>query len=270
MRFLFWNINDRPIHGSIAQLVVDHDVDILVLAEARSHISKLLAAINPIGNAEFYQIDSPGCERINIFARFPACFAKACYETSHMTTQHFSPPGVDSFLLVGVHMPSKWNADERDQAGHCEDLATAIAEVEDQVGHTRTILVGDVNQNPFEEGMLSAKGLHAVTSADVARRESRKFNKQPYRMFYNPMWGKFGDTTAGPSGTYFHVSSKKCEIFWHILDQVLIRPNLLSRFQQNSLQILSGHSGMTFLNNKGRPSKTNASDHLPILFEMSI
>jgi hypothetical protein len=270
MRFLFWNIQEKPNHGSVAQLTVDHDLDILVLAEARSQVSPLLTALNPNGSAEFHVIESLGCERLNIFARFPARFAHICYETPRVTVQHFSPPGIESFLLVGVHMPSKLHADEKDQAGHCEDLAQDIAEVEDEIGHTRTILVGDVNQNPFEEGMISAKGLHAVMSADIARRGSREFNHKTYRMFYNPMWGRFGDTTSGPPGTYFHASAKKCETFWHILDLVLIRPVLISRFQHNSLQILAEHSEGSFLSSNGRPSRTVASDHLPLLFEVSM
>ena len=47
MRFLFWNIQEKPNHGNVAQLTVDHDLDILVLAEARSQVSPLLTALNP-------------------------------------------------------------------------------------------------------------------------------------------------------------------------------------------------------------------------------
>lgn len=270
MRFMFWNIRESPNHGNIAQLTVDHDLDILILAEARSQISGLLTALNPVGSADFHEIESLGCEQITIFARFPAQFAQLCYETPRVTVQHFSPPGIESFLLVGVHMHSKLWADEKDQAGQCEDLAQDVADVEDKIGHTRTILVGDLNQNPFEEGMISAKALHAVMSADIAKRESREFNRKRYRMFYNPMWGKFGDTTSGPPGTYFHSSSKKCETFWHILDQVLIRPELMSRFQHQSLQVLAQHSMGSLLNRNGRPARAVASDHLPLLFEVSM
>lgn len=270
MRFLFWNIHEQPNHQAVAQLAVDRDLDVVILAEAQSQMSHMLSALNPKGTADFHAVDTPGCERVQIFTRFPATYVQALYETPRVTMQHVTPPGIDTFLLVAVHLPSKRNADAQDQAGHCEDLAHAIAEVEDDIGHTRTVLVGDVNQNPFEEGMLSAKALHAVMSTDVAKRSTRKFNSKPYRMFYNPMWGKYGDTTPGPSGTYYHASSKKCETFWHILDQVLVRPELVAKFQNDELEIIEGHSCGSFLNRRGRPSKAIASDHLPVYFEISM
>jgi hypothetical protein len=78
--------------------------------------------------------------------------------------------------------------------------------------------------NPFEDGIVAANGLNAVMSRDVAARESRRVQRKDYTFFYNPMWGHFGDATDGPSGTFYRGSSEQVEYFWHMFDQVLIRP----------------------------------------------
>ena len=39
---------------------------------------------------------------------------------------------------------------------------------ETKAGHTRTILVGDLNVNPFEVAVVGAHGLHAVMAKQVA------------------------------------------------------------------------------------------------------
>jgi len=44
----------------------------------------------------------------------------------------------------------------------CIRLADEIRREELGIGHERTVLMGDFNMNPFEIGMISATGLHAV------------------------------------------------------------------------------------------------------------
>src|SRR4029077_188153 len=107
------------------------------------------------------------------------------------------------------------------QAHAVTGLRYLIEQAEQQVGHGRTVLVGDWNMNPFEEGMISAAGLHGVMTRDLAIQGSRIVDRETYRFFYNPMWGRFGDTTPGPPGTYYHRSSEHIAYFWHLFDQVL-------------------------------------------------
>jgi hypothetical protein len=183
MRFIFWNIRKAAIHDRVAQLVIDRDIDVVVLAEARDQIPHISSSLSSLSNTSFYTFDSIGCERINIIAKFPPNMASICYETPNFTILHFSLPGLDSFLLVAVHLPSKIWANPMDQAGQCEDLAEIIVEAENRIGHTRTMLLGDINQNPFEEGVISAKGLHAVMSINIARKETRKFYKKNIDFF---------------------------------------------------------------------------------------
>lgn len=85
-------------------------------------------------------------------------------------------------------------------------------------------------------------------------------------MFYNPMWSFLGDDRK-PYGTYYYGGSGIDNTYWHIYDQVIIRPALRERFVDNNLKILTETSSRYLLNSKGHPD-TEISDHLPIMFEI--
>jgi hypothetical protein len=148
-------------------------------------------------------------------------------------------------------------------------MSANIREIESRIGHSRTVLVGDLNMNPFEEDMISANGWHAVMTRDIARKGTRVVQKEAYPFFYNPMWGHFGDDTQGPPGTYYRWKGSLSEYFWHIWDQVLIRPDLLELFDGASLQILTECRSISFVKSSGIPN-ARLSDHLPLLFALEI
>jgi hypothetical protein len=84
------------------------------------------------------------------------------------------------------------------------------------------------------------------------------------------MWNFFGDARGDkPPGTYYRAGSDNVEYFWHTFDQVLIRPDLLDRFESGKLRILTTDGIAGFLRN-GIPNKSNASDHLPLLFKIAL
>lgn len=118
--------------------------------------------------------------------------------------------------------------------------------------------------------MICADGLHAVMTKDIAIKRSRTVRQQAYPYFYNPMWGRFGDTTKGPPGTYYHSRANYHEYFWHMFDQVLIRPELLGTFDSETLQILTECGETMFLRRSGEPDATRISDHLPLVFTLKV
>ena len=100
------------------------------------------------------------------------------------------------------------------QAFECMKLDTQIAREEDQAGHRRTVLLGDLNMNPFEPGLVGAGGLNAVMSRQIASRATRTVQGTEYRFFYNPMWGHFGDRRNHTAGSYFYASSEHVSYYW--------------------------------------------------------
>ncbi len=52
-------------------------------------------------------------------------------------------------------------------------------------------------------------------------------------------------------------------------DQVLVRPALLTRFVTSELRILTDDGLAPFHTARGRPSRSLASDHFPVLFQLN-
>ncbi|NKB18146.1 MAG: hypothetical protein HC770_08835 [Pseudanabaena sp. CRU_2_10] len=149
-------------------------------------------------------------------------------------------------------------------------MPTKIRRVEAELGHSRTIVVGDLNLNPFSNGVVSARGLHGVMTQGIARKEDRKIQGRVYPFFYNPMWKHLGDRANSPPGTYHYRKSDHVCYFWNIFDQVLVRPALLDLWDEESLQILTGDGQQSFLTPSGFPNAKSFSDHLPLLFRLNL
>jgi exonuclease III len=176
--------------------------------------------------------------------------------------------GIPEVNIAGVHFPSKVNLEGIDQALVATSFMSDLQNLEAEFSNDRTILVGDLNMNPYEAGVVGAQTIHGVMSREVARRGERVIGGRTYKFFYNPMWGCFGDRTPGPAGTYFLSSTKPTNAFWQIYDQVLLRPSLMDSLR--ALQILDSDGQESLLTRSGRPGREGISDHLPIFFEIDL
>jgi hypothetical protein len=277
MNFLFWNIGNSVSPDIIARLARRHQVDVLMFAESHLTPGDLLIRLNDDSD-EFHYSGESQCKQIAIYSRFPSEFIKPISESRRMTIRRLSIPGKDDILLAVVHLRSKLHQSGDSQNYGCVELSQAIYDAEKEQGHDRTCLVGDFNANPFEEGMVATRGLHAVMSRRVAERGTRKVDERDYKFFYNPMWGHLGDATDSteenaryrPPGTYYAWRSEHVNFFWNAFDQVMVRPKLLSRFSNHHVQILTSDGVQSFVSDDGTPDKNVASDHLPLLFSVDI
>lgn len=166
-----------------------------------------------------------------------------------------------------MHLPSQLHSgnEERRQIV-IQSILESIHIHEAKIGTNKTIIFGDMNEDPYEKGCLSALCFHGLPNSVDVKKESRIIEGQSFRMFYNPTWNLFGDFTS-PAGTYYYSGSNPTESFWHIFDQVLISPCLIERFVNDSLKIITNAGSISLLNRNGHPN-TQYSDHLPIIFEI--
>ena len=170
-------------------------------------------------------------------------------------------------LIAAAHLPSKQDLSEESQVFEAVHFARLIEDAEKHCGHQRTVVIGDLNMNPFEAGMVAASGgLHAVGSRRVAERERRTVHQRPYGFFYNPMWAHFGDR-GETAGTYYYESGEPLCYFWNLFDQVLLRPALLDGFSHEQVRIVTT-IGTASLLRDGCPDKEYVSDHLPVVVEV--
>jgi endonuclease/exonuclease/phosphatase family metal-dependent hydrolase len=268
--FLFWNTNKKPVKEAIAALVETHMVDVLVLAEFSAGPVELLQQLNQPGRPVFHQPYFGSSKNMFFFTRFSSHSLRLVDETDRVSICRLTLPERLEILLAAVHFPSKLYWKEESQAIECTELARAIRLQEEKAGHNRTALVGDLNMNPFETGLVSAAGLNAVMTRDLAERRSRTVQSRAYPFFYNPMWSYFGDRHDGPPGTYYYERSEHVCYFWNVFDQVLLRPDLMNRCALDGVRILTRAGRLSLLSNDGKPNAEQASDHLPLLFELDL
>ena len=266
---LFWNINKKNLLQDIVYLCHHHNVDVLILAESQISEVDLLLLLNSSEPGSLYlALFNHLSPRLSFFFRYPLQSIRPVADSGGVSIRQISPPIGMSLLLVGLHLPSKLHLDEREQIMHATRVSRIIQEAEATVRHSRTLVIGDFNMNPFEPGLVAADGFHAVMDQKIARKGSRIVQGEDKPFFYNPMWGLMGDSSPGSPGTYYYSRGGYINYFWNTFDQVLLRPALLDFFPQEDLQVISevGEKGLLSENGLLR----SASDHLPILVRLNI
>lgn len=86
------------------------------------------------------------------------------------------------------------------------------------------------------------------------------------------MWRLYGQVPALESGMATHYWQKRLagELFWHMLDQVVIRPQECVRFPEDQIKILTNIGGVELLAPDGTLDTTVGSDHLPVVFNWNL
>jgi len=265
---LFWNVNRRDRQDLIGRLAAQKHADVVVLAEHSAESEMTLDALRREVDGSFIEppSDTP---RLQLFARRPTLDLREIYgDRSGRVTIRLLRYQRNDFLFVAAHLPSRviWSA--KDQIAEMFVLANQIRDEESRRGHRRTILCGDLNMNPFEDGVVQASGLHAMMTKTTVEARTRMVQGREYPFFYNPMWGFFGDRTQGPPGTLYYRHSGHLSYEWNIFDQVLIRPEALPWFADD-LEIVTRIGDTELRRPDGRPNREIGSDHFPIVFRLA-
>lgn len=265
-RFLFWNLEGKELQHLVAQLAEEHSVDLIVLSECKTPVTTMLMQLNA---AHVRYEFCPGlCDGVTFFGAFQANFLTPVSESARVSIRRLKLPARNEILVAAAHLPSRLHFSGDSMTFECANLAKMIKDQEEESEHRRTIVLGDLNVNPFEAGMVGTGGLHAVMSREVASRGSRTVQAREYDFFYNPMWTHFGDRLGGAPGTYYYDKAEHVTYFWNMFDQVLVRPALLEGLAEESVRILTSVRGLSLLGPGGRPDKGVASDHLPVLVDL--
>ena len=282
MNILFWNIQKKSsFFDTIVDIVNEEEIDILLLTEfpylgldgnPQDYISLMRSKLQDRIHISYDYFVSTK-KRVEVF------YKNSVVNLSEMKDMPLisgckiqRPGGSDKISLVFFHLESKVNYDTDEQSESAEDVREEIESYEkDYQSDRKTIVCGDFNMNPFERGMVKAKGFHAVMDEKTARRKSRKYKNKEYHFFYNPMWGFLGDLGRGEvSGTYYYGKSRHIMYFWNLFDQVLVRPEALRHFDKDSLKIVTKKNGKYNLLSKSGGLSKHYSDHLPIKYTINL
>lgn len=277
--FGFWNVDSlravetdlREIPRLVGELALDRSLDILFLIECAIPVESLMAAFR--GRVNYYPI--PCGKRFKVFATFNPKFMRLLeplLPDDRFDVWHLTLPLQEDVLLCVVHGPDKRNNSPEAQGLFLQQVVEALSHFEKEVGHDRSIVLGDFNANPFDPPVTSVLGMNAVISRAIAQGGPRRIRKRSYSYFYNPMWNLLGDaaTRGSAPATYYYQGSDTNELYWHMLDQVLIRPPLLERFDVANLEIVTKVRTTQLTRANGTPDRTRFSDHLPVVFGVDL
>lgn len=269
MRTGFWNVSRNPaVLPLVAKLVSSKDLDLLVLAEGDFYDDQLLALLQFPGG-EFTKILLPGCGKIRMFTRFGEELFRVVKEGNRYSVIEIKLPASPSFLLLAIHGQSLLHSEPESLDEEMCIVAEELRRCENELGHRRSIAVGDFNMDPFDRGISSARGFHAVMDRQIAKRLARTVQGNSYPFFYNPMWSHLGDLGGVPASYYHDSSGHLCQ-YWHLFDQLLIRPSILDWLPPGGESLVDEIDGHQLLDQNGRPNMALASDHLPLVFTLQI
>lgn len=265
--FLFWNLKRNRIEDRVARLVVAHDVDVLMLAECVIDPSEIVSAVERGGGSR-YSFHGSKEDKVHVFSRLgdDRVIVTDSDLLRRLILFTIRLDGFPQILLAVAHLPSRRDVSRGGLAQLATRYAGRIREIENLVGHRSTLLVGDLNMNPFDDGVVGGLGFHGVMTRAKAYEIERHVSGELSPFFYNPMWGFFGDRTPGPPGTYYLSGADPINYFWNIYDQVLVRPDLIPDLED--LAILDHDGRESLVTAKGMPREARGSDHLPLFFRL--
>ncbi|WP_133249023.1 endonuclease/exonuclease/phosphatase family protein [Pseudomonas sp. B1(2018)] len=265
LKCLFWNTGRKAPDLEISELVASSGANFIALAEYINDGTSLLHELSSKG-LDFLLIPQIGCDRITLMVSSHYSFISHKREADRYTIKELAIPGFNPVLLAFVHLPSKMHASDLDQVHIASFFKQDLEKAELEAGHTNTIVTGDFNMNPFDDGMMSAVALNSLPCLVTANKKERVLHGNTHSFFYNPTWNLLGDFTGVP-GTYFHSSPTSLSHYWNTLDQVILRPSVASQLDKTSLKILTTAGPIDLVGKKNRPK---ISDHLPIFFAFNL
>lgn len=201
----------------------------------------------------------------------------------------YVPNEPDPLLLACVHLVSKRDADDVTQREEARRIFRRIRYAEKEFFKEkphRTVVVGDFNMNPWEEGMVLPDAFHAVGWFDLASRGQTKvlwgkeypYFYNPTPLQYNPIPAREDKSRVRPGGTYaFSTGNYHIVRRWNLFDQILLRSAALEYWPLNHpddcLRILHKAGNLELIHTKEpksepEPDSKHYSDHLPILFRL--
>lgn len=173
MRILFWNTHRNvDINSYILDIVNQNEIDVLVLAEYMAEINELNDNLKQC-KKRLFNWNTKGCERIHIWGNYIDV-------TPGEQNKYFSVQIVNKqYIMCGVHMYSNLNGEHYDErVALAEEIMYSIKHIKQRLQTEHVIVIGDINESPYEKACLSAKGFHALPALQILDNNSKKEHKK--------------------------------------------------------------------------------------------
>lgn len=266
---LFWNLQKKNLTGVIKDLITIKPYDILLFSETTQNIRiSLNDMLEPLGYRSRTAL--LGNVRVAIFDKYKDTNIVFFKEERRFSIIIYDFNG-EKYMIVGVHLDSPVSyPNESDRFVLARDEYTIITSYKENHNVNKIVVIGDFNLNPFDRAMISELSFKATHCKQTAKTSS---TRKDY--LFNPSWRIFSNDLTSPEkkppGTIHYVPWNKDSYvdYWHVFDQVLISPQLFSRYT-DSYNVLTQWNKINLLNSSLIPDRIKFSDHLPIEYTIEI
>ena len=257
MKILFWNLAKHNLSKYIKEILAEQDIDVAIFAEHSGVDFRMLC--EKVLNGKYVFIEGYGnCEKIRLIAKYSIKVSvrreDVRYSISSVSILN------QKYIVAGVHLPAKPYASPSDREIPIQEMLSAIQDVEKEVKHSRTIVMGDFNCSPFDVEMISKNKMNVVLFKKLINKaEIVTCNRRQYKRFYNPIIEYLTEKDES-YGSYYYAGNAE-SLYWYCYDQLLVRKALANDIQN---VYFCKRVGNTNLIKNLRPNSA-ISDHLPII-----
>ena len=259
VKLLFWNLKNNPINEILSKILIERDVDVAILAEYKGISFDKVVELTD----ENYTLCEGvgGCDKITLVCKNEISVTIR-REHSRYVLYDFEKDGIQ-YNLIGLHLPDQLNSTCDDRKFVIREAVRDIKELELDNKNYKTIVLGDLNCNPFDGEIVQKDSFNAVLFRSLIEKTDKvTYNGEQFRRFYNPVLLCLSETDRTYGSIYY--SSGIAPLYWNSFDQVLIRKELVDAFE--SMEYVKT-IGTTNLIKEVAPNK-EISDHLPLIVSL--
>lgn len=255
LKLLFWNLQGANHTDDCVRKLVDQEKPTLVgLAEYTRFTTDNL----PSGYK--FQRLSP---RLAILCNVPFVIEAPHDKRLRQFVQLVS---IDKWKIAICHFKSILNDGEAERNSLLRRLKFFL--LEQKYDWRGIVIMGDMNCNPWDSGILDKESLHGLQTRTEAA-TPMKYSGQVYPALINESYQLARPIKAGPGevwGTYKHKEVVlHSSLRWHILDQVLVSPDV-----EAIVSTKTELPGIPWYKGLGSGGKSPIyPDHLPIVVELN-
>lgn len=257
---MFWNLKRHDNSALILKALTEHNVDIAVFAEHSGVDWKAVA------KKSGYQFEPGlgGCNKIVLLHRTIWTISVKQEQNRYILYEISSTESSNHFVLCATHLQDRFTTDTVKRIMTIGRMINDLQNAEETCKTKESIIIGDLNSNPYDPELLGTNAFNAVLFKDVINaQEYISFEQKRFRRLYNPIIHYISEDTK-MYGSIYNTNSSNSPI-WHCFDQILVTKPLI-----NSIQNLAylKEIGSTTLMAQRKP-KESISDHLPLLVTFS-
>lgn len=252
---LFWNLKRNAVEEYIIDCIVEKNIDIAVFSEFDG--IDFIKIEKSLGKMYSRILALQDDEKVALIAK--KTFAVTNIQPQDRYNIYKIETAVKNYLLAAVHLEDRRNYEVADRIDTIKSLVADITVTEELFKCNNTIVIGDLNANPYDEELLSKYAFNAVLFKKIIEKNELTNPKTLKRKrFYNPILHYISETNEMYGSFYY--DSEHMTPYWHCLDQVLVRKSLANTI--NHVEYLKKINKKDLLKNTIPNEKI--SDHLPL------